>query len=429
MTHRNINNCRICNEPLTTTFADLGTQPICETYLTAEEINQKELFYPLHVYLCKNCLLVQLKETVPPEDLFKKYAYFSSSSKGWLNHINAYAELIIKKMNLNSESKVLEIGSNDGYLLKFFSEKNIPVLGIDPAENVAKEAISSGIPTLISFFDEEKSKKVLASYGKADLIIGNNILAQVPDLNDFIRGLKNILHPSGIMTFEFHHLLNLINKNQFDTICHERFSYLSFFVVEKVLLSNNLTVFDLEEFSTHGGSLRIYVRHTSDRSKPVTSRVEDLRIKEISNGLKKIETYISFEENVKETKRNILSLFIKLKQKKKLIAGYGAHAEAHTLLNYCGVNSDFIDYTVDRNIDKQGKFLAGVHIPIYHPEKIIKMKPEYVVILPWNIKKEIMEQMKDIGSWDGKFIVLNPEVKLYSATGVEFQMNNIILES
>jgi len=373
-------------------------------------------------------LLVQLKESVSPEDLFKEYAYFSSSSKGWLKHIKAYVDVIIKKMNLTSKNKVFEIGSNDGYLLKFFSEKSIPVLGVDPAANVAKEAISHGIPTLISFFNEENSKKILASYGQADLIIGNNILAQVPDLNDFIKGLKNLLHPSGIITFEFHHLLNLINNNQFDTISHERFSYLSFFVVEKVLLSHNLTIFDVEEFPTHGGSLRIYVRHTFDRSKLVTSRVDTLKIKEITNGLKKIETYISFEENVKETKRKILGLFIKLKQKNKLVAGYGAHAEAHTLLNYCGITSDFLDFTVDRNLDKQGKFIAGVHIPIYHPEKIFKMKPEYVVILPWNIKQEIMKQMKDIGSWGGNFIVLNPEAKLYSATGVELQIKNMPVE-
>ena len=419
-------NCRICNEPLENTFANLGTQPICETYLTDDEINQKENFYPLHVCFCKKCFLVQLIESVPPEKIFRDYAYFSSDSTGWINHVKAYVDVIIKKLNLTPNSKVLEIGSNDGYLLKFFSEKKISVLGIDPAVNAAKKAISNGIPTLITFFNEENSRKILKSYGKADLIICNNILAQVPDLNGFLNGLKILLHPLGIMTFEFHHLLNLIHNNQFDTISHERFSYFSFFVLEKLLLSHNLTIFDVEEFSTHGGSLRIYVRHTADLSKPITKRVNELKLKEVSNGLTKIETYISFEENVKETKRQILNLLIKLKQKKKLIAGYGAHAEAHTLLNYCGVNTDFLDYTVDRNLNKQGKFIAGVHIPIYHPKNILEMKPDYVVILPWNIKKEIMQQMKHIGNWDGKFIVLNPQVKLYYADGSEIQIKNII---
>ena len=424
-----MDNCRICNEPLKHTFANLGTQPICETYLTDIEINQKETFYPLHVFFCEKCFLVQLKESVSPEIIFNNYSYFSSHSKGWMKHVKAYSEIIIEKLNLTSKSLVVEVGSNDGYLLKFFSEKNIHVLGVDPAVNVAKEAISNGIPTLITFFNEESSKKIRLSHGKANLIIGNNILAQVPDLVGFIKGLKNLLHPLGIITFEFHHLLNLMNNNQFDTISHERFSYFSFFVVEKLLLSHNLTIFDVEEFPTHGGSLRVYVRHTADQSKSITSRVNELKIKEISNGLLKIQTYISFEENVKETKRKILHLFIKLRQKKKLIAGYGAHAEAHTLLNYCGITPDFLDYTVDRNFNKQGKFMAGVHIPIYHPEKISEMKPEYIVILPWNIKKEIMQQMKHIGSWNGKFIVLNPDVKLYDSTGSELKNKNVPLES
>ena len=337
--------------------------------------------------------------------------------------------MIIEKLNLTSKNQIVEIGSNDGYLLQFFSEKSIPVLGIDPAANVAKEAISKGIPTLITFFNNETSKRIIEKNGKADLIIGNNILAQVPNLDDFIEGLKNLLHSTGVITLEFHHLLNLIKKNQFDTISHERFSYLSFFVVEKLFSSHELKIFDVEKYPTHGGSLRIYACHINDKSKIVTSRVDELKLDEISNGLTKIETYISFEEKIKETKRKILNLLIKLKQNKKLIVGYGAHAEAHTLLNYCGIDTDFFEYTVDRNPFKQGKFLAGVHIPIFHPEKISKTKPEYVVVLPWNIKEEIMKQMKHINKWNGKFIVLIPETKLYTAEGTEIPLKHLDQEN
>jgi hypothetical protein len=422
-------NCRVCGEPLKNTFANLGTQPICETYLDANEINQKEIFYPLHVYFCKKCLLVQLAESIPPEQLFSEYAYFSSHSKGWLKHVRYYSDMIIEKLNLTSQSFVVEVGSNDGYLLQFLAEKKIPVLGIDPASNVAAEAISKGIPTLINFFNKQISKKIIMKNGKADLIIGNNILAQVPNLHGFVEGLKDLLHPSGIITLEFHHLMNLINKNQFDTISHERFSYLSFFIVEKLFSLHNLTIFDVEEYSTHGGSLRIFVRHGYDKSKPITSKVRDLKLKEVSNGLTKFETYISFEEKVKETKRAILQLFIMLKQKKKLIAGYGAHAEAHTILNYCGINSDFIEYTVDRNPHKQGKYIAGVHLPIFDPETISKTKPEYIVVLPWNIKEEIMKQMKHIGQWNGKFIVLIPRIRLYNANSTELSIEKIKKEA
>ena len=342
-----------------------------------------------------------------------------------MQHVKTYANMISKKLNLNSNSYVVEIGSNDGYLLQFFSEKGIPILGVEPALNIAEEAISKGIPTLNKFFNKENSKDIIAKNRKADLIICNNILAQVPDLNDFVKGLKILLSPMGVVTLEFHHLLNLINNNQFDTISHERFSYLSFIIVEKLLSSYGLTIYDVEEFSTHGGSLRIYVRHTNDKSKPITYRVNDLKQKEISNGLTKIETYTSFNEKVKETKRKILHLLINIKQKNKLIVGYGAHAEAHTLLNYCGITSDFLEYTVDRNPYKQGKFIAGVHIPILNSENVLKTKPEYILVLPWNIKKEIMRQMEHIELWNGKFIVLIPELKLYNADGSELAFNYI----
>ena len=414
----------MCNETLQNTFANLGTQPICETYLTIDQINQKEIFYPLNVFFCKKCLLVQLVESISPKEIFKEYAYFSSHSKGWLKHVKTYAKMIIEKLNLTSNSLVVEIGSNDGYLLQFFSEKSIPVLGIEPASNIAQVALSKGISTLSTFFNKETVKDIIIKNGKADLIIGNNILAQVPKIVDFVEDLKNLLSPSGVMTIEFHHLLNLINKNQFDTISHERFSYLSLFVVEKLFSSKQLKIFDVEEIPTHGGSLRIYACHAEDKSKSVNSRVHDLKIKEISHGLTKIDTYKAFDERVKETKRKILHLFIKLKQQKKSIAGYGAHAEAHTLLNYCGITTDFLEYTVDRNPIKHGKFIAGVHIPIFKPEKISIEKPEFIVILPWNIKMEIMKQMKNIEKWDGQFIVLIPTLQLYNADGSKTSLKN-----
>jgi SAM-dependent methyltransferase len=417
--------CRNCDEILQITFANLGTQPICETYLTSDEITKKEIFYPLHVYICKKCLLVQLADSVSPEELFREYSYFSSHSRGWINHIKSFSEIIIEKLKLSSQSNVVEVGSNDGYLLKFFLEKKIPVLGIEAAENVAREAIAKGIPTLIEFFNEETSKKIIQKNGKSDLIIGNNILAQVPKLHDFIENLKKLLKPKGIMTFEFHHLLNLINDNQFDTISHERFSYLSFFIIEKLFLSHDLIIYDVEEYPTHGGSLRIYVRHKSDNSKPVTSKIEILKDKEISNGLTKLETYLLFEEKVKDTKRKILKLLINLKQKKKSIVGYGAHSEAHTLLNYCGITSDFLDFTVDRNPIKQKKYIAGVHIPIFNPEEISNTKPDYVIVLPWNIKEEIMKQMQYISQWNGKFIVFIPEINMYNADRSEISIRNM----
>jgi SAM-dependent methyltransferase len=336
--------------------------------------------------------------------------------------------MIINKLNLSPDSRVLEIGSNDGYLLQFLKEKQIPVLGVESAKNVAEVAISKDIPTLIEFFNSDTVKKIIQTKGKSDLIIGNNILAQVPDLHLFIKNVKDLLKPLGVITFEFHHLLNLISKKQFDTISHERFSYLSFFVIKKLLASYDLIIYDVEEHSTHGGSLRIYVKHKSDKSKPIRPTVKVMQQKEITNGLKKLETYLDFENNIKKTKRKILRLLIRLKQKNKSIVGYGAHSEAHTILNYCGINLDFIDYTVDRNPFKQGKFIAGIHVPIFNPEKIFQTKPDYLIVLPWNIKGEIMKQMKQIKQWNGKFIVLIPEPTLFQADQSEISVNNIIME-
>jgi 2-polyprenyl-3-methyl-5-hydroxy-6-metoxy-1,4-benzoquinol methylase len=392
----------------------LGLQPLSENYLKPEQLNQIEAFYPLHVYFCENCFLVQLDESVSPQKIFNEYAYFSSSSRGWIKHIETYAEMIVDKLGLGNASQVVEIGSNDGYLLQFFASKGIPVLGVEPAANVAGEAIKKGIPTIVNFFGREISKELIKQDKQADLLIGNNILAQVPDINGFVEGLANLLKPSGVITLEFHHLLNLIDKNQFDTISHERFSYFSFFIVEKILASHGLTVFDVEELSTHGGSLRVYARHSEDVSKDITPNVSKVKKREQAVGLTKTEKYLMFSEKVKETKRSILDLLIKLRRNRKSIVGYGAHAEAHTLLNYCCITSDFLEYTVDRNPDKQGKFIAGVHIPIFHPDKIEETKPDYVVVLPWNIKGEIMNQLSYISRWGGRFILLIPETKMYN---------------
>lgn len=414
-----ITKCRFCGEPLQHLFADLGVQPFCETYLGVDEQNKMEPFYSLRVYFCDNCLLVQLEESMSPKELFSNYAYFSSHSKGWLKHVEIYAEMITAKLNLNEKSQVVEIGSNDGYLLQYFAQRDIPVTGVEPASNVAKEAQRRGIPTIIKFFDKELSDELISQSKQADLLIGNNILAQVPDLNGFVEGVKNLLKPTGVITMEFHHLMKLIDNNQFDTISHERFSYLSFTVIEKIFAFHGLTIFDIEEIPTHGGSLRIYARHTEDNSKPITSNVLELRNKEKDDGLDKAEKYSSFSQIVKKTKRAILTYLIELKNNNKSIVGYGAHAEANTLLNYCGIRSDFLDYTVDRNSYKQGKFLAGTRIPIFHPDKIKESKPDYVFVLPWSIKGEIMDQLSYIAEWDGKFIVPIPEVTVYNSNGTQ----------
>jgi hypothetical protein len=411
--------CRFCGKPLQYTFADLGVQPVCETYLESNQLNKMEPFYPLHVYFCNNCFLVQLEESITPQEIFSKYSYFSSQSKGWLRHIENYVDMITKRLSLNEESQVIEIGSNDSYLLQYFAQKNIHVLGIEPATNVAEEAVKKGIPTIVKFFGLETSKELVSQNKKADLLIGNNVLAQVPDLNGFVEGLKNLLKLTGVITIEFHHIMKLINNNQFDTISHERFSHFSLTVVEKVFASHGLTIFDVEEIPTHGGSLRIYACHADDIGKHLTSRVDEIRAKEKADGLTEVEKYLSFAEKVRETKRNLLTTLINIKREKKSVVGYGAHAEAHTLLNYCGVRSDFLDYTVDRNPFKQGKYMAGTRIPIYHPDKIKETKPDYILILPWAIKTEIMAQISHDIDWPCQFIVPIPKIEEYNSNGIQ----------
>ena len=425
MAEKNL-NCRFCGELLESTFADLGVQPLCESYLSAVQLTKMEPTYPLHVYFCKKCFLVQLEESITPQEMYKNYAYFSSSSKGWLKHSESFAEMIINKLGLNANSQVVEIASNDGYLLHFFARRNIKVLGIEPASNVAEEALKKGIPTIINFFDKETSNNLVKQNKQADLLIGNNIIAQVPDLHGFLDGVKTLLKPSGIITLEFHYLRNLMDKNQFDTISHERFSYFSFSVIEKLLASHGLTIFDVEEIPTHGGSLRIYACHAENLQIPKALLIDQIRAAENVAGFNEIERYLLFGENVKAAKRNILDMLIKVKRSGKSVIGYGAHAEAHTMLNYCGIRTDFLDYLVDRNPNKQGKFLAGAHLPIFSADKIQETKPDYILILPWSIKAEIMKHMSHIGSWGGRFIVPIPKLEVYDAQGKE--LTNTVLK-
>ena len=403
--------CRFCRNLLNHTFVDLGMSPLSNAYLKLDTINKAEKFYPLHAYVCDNCFLVQLEEFETPDHIFSDYAYFSSYSETWLRHAENYTELMTQRFSLNANSQVIEIASNDGYLLQYFQKQNIPVLGIEPAANVAKVAEEKGIPSLVKFFGVSTAKELVAQGKQADLLLGNNVLAHVPDLNDFVAGMKIVLKPDGILTMEFPHVLQLILQNQFDTIYHEHFSYFSFLTVEKVFATHGLTLFDVEELPTHGGSLRIYGQH-NDGKKPISDRVSLLKSKEIEAGLDQRSTYLGFGEQVKATKRHLLSFLIDIKNQGKSVVGYGAPAKGNTLLNYCGIRTDLLDYTVDRSPYKQGLFLPGTHIPIYHPDKIIETKPDYLLILPWNIKDEIIEQMSHIREWGGKFVVPIPEVEV-----------------
>jgi SAM-dependent methyltransferase len=403
--------CRFCGAGLRHTFVDLGMSPPCEAILEHAQLNQMEAFYPLHVFVCDQCFLVQLQEYVAPEDIFTEYAYLSSYSDSWLAHAKAYTKLMIERFKLNAQSQIVELGSNDGYLLQYFVEAGIPVLGIEPAANVAKVAIAKGVPTLVKFFSAELAEELVRHGMQADLLLGNNVLAQVPDLRSFVKGMKTLLKPQGIITLEFPHLMRLIEENQFDTIYHEHFSYFSFLTVQKILPEFGLTVFDVEELPTHGGSLRIYARHEQDCSRPVTLRVQELAEREEKAGFTRLETYFSFAEKVKETKRKILDFLIRVKREGKSVAGYGAPGKGNTLLNYCGIRNDFLDYTVDRNPYKHGKFLAGTHIPVFDTGKIRETRPDYVLILPWNLKNEISEQLSYVREWGGKLVVLIPEVE------------------
>ena len=405
--------CRFCDAALRHTFVDLGMSPLAESYVRAEQENQVEPFYPLRAYACERCFLVQLEEYVSPREIFGEYAYFSSYSDSWLRHAQAYADMAVERFRLDGRSLVVEVGSNDGYLLRSFVAKGVPVLGIEPAANVAEAAVGQGVPTLIRFFDEPTARELAATGRRADLLIGNNVLAQVSDLNGFVRSLKILLQPGGAVTMEFPHLLRLIEETQFDTIYHEHFSYFSFLTAQKIFAAHGLTVFDVDELPTHGGSLRIYACHAEDVAHAVSDRVTELRAREAHAGLTRIETYSAFAEDVKETKRKLLEFLIEAKRKGKTVVGYGAPGKGNTLLNYCGIRTDFIDYTVDRNPYKQGKFLPGTHIPIVHPDRIRETRADYVLILPWNLKEEIMAQIAYIRGWGGQFVVPIPQVAVY----------------
>jgi SAM-dependent methyltransferase len=399
--------CRFCGGALHS-FVDLGMSPLCESYLPADRLDAMEPFYPLHVRVCADCLLVQLPQFVPPEEIFTEYAYFSSYSQAWLDHARDYVETITRRLSLGPKSRVVELASNDGYLLQFFVQKSIPVLGIDPAANVAKAAEARGVPTLVGFFDEATGRRLRAGGHAADLIVANNVLAQVPDLNSFVAGIEALLAPHGIATLEFPHLMRLIAENQFDTIYHEHFSYFSLRTTQRIFAAHGLRIVDVEELWTHGGSLRVYAAHEDDATHPTLPSVSRLIAREADVGLDRLPFYARFAEQVRETKRKLLDLLIQLRREGKSIAGYGAPGKGNTLLNYCGIRSDFLDYTVDRNPYKHGRFLPGTHIPIFPPERIAETRPDYVFVLPWNLKDEIMAQLGYIRDWGGRFIVPIP---------------------
>lgn len=405
--------CRCCGAKLDHTFVDLGRSPLANSYLTADQLEKAEPLYPLHAYVCSECFLVQLESVAQPEDIFSDYAYFSSYSDSWVEHALRYSKQISERFGLTEQSWVVEIASNDGYLLQFFAAKGIPVLGIEPAANVAQAAIEKGVPTLVRFFGTDTARELTSNEKRADLVIGNNVLAHVPDLNGFVAGLKILLGEQGVITLEFPHLMRLMQEKQFDTIYHEHFSYFSLVALRKCFLRHGLQIFDVDELTTHGGSLRIYAGHDDDRSKPVSGRVDDLIGREQQAGLTDLERYRTFGEEVKETKQKLLEFLLRAKEGNKSVVGYGAPAKGNTLLNYCGVGKDLIAYTVDRSPHKQGHFLPGTHIPIYAPDRIRETKPDYVLILPWNLKEEITDQMSYVKEWNGRFVVPIPEVRVY----------------
>ncbi|MGH7214258.1 MAG: methyltransferase domain-containing protein [Tepidisphaeraceae bacterium] len=406
--------CRFCGAQLSHTFVDLGTSPLCQRHIEPEDFNRAEAFYPLHAYVCGQCFLVQLEEFVAPDEIFARdYAYFSSYSDSWLRHAKTYTDMAVERFGLGRHSKVVELASNDGYLLQWFVEKGIPCLGVEPAANCAAVAMGKGVPTVTKFFGRATARELAASHGKANLLLGNNVLAHVPDLNDFAAGMKILLAPGGAITMEFPHLQRLVEENQFDTIYHEHFSYFSLYAVERVFAHHGLVLFDVEELPTHGGSLRIYARHADDTTKPVGPRLAALRRREIELGYTRLETYSTFAERVKETKRKLLAFLIDAKRAGKRIAGYGAPGKGNTLLNYCGIRTDFLDYTVDRSPHKQGRFLPGTRIPILHPDTIRQTRPDYLLILPWNLREEIMTQQAHVRAWGGKFVVPIPEVRVF----------------
>lgn len=404
--------CRLCGGGLEHTFVDLGMSPLCESFLAPRQLDAMEPYFPLHVLVCGSCFLVQLKEYVSPEHIFREYAYFSSYSTTWVAHAKRYCETIAQRLGLGPDNLVVELASNDGYLLQHFLPLGVPVLGIEPAVNVAKVAIDKGIPTRVEFFGVQLAKALVAEGKRADLIAGNNVLAQVPDLNDFVAGMARLLKPEGVITLEFPHLERLIAENQFDTIYHEHFSYFSLITIERLAARHRLKLIDVEELPTHGGSLRVYLAHAASM-RPVSQTVPALLARERGLGFEDLATYASFGEQVKRTKRKLLSFLIQAKDQGKVICGYGAPGKGNTLLNYCGIGTDFLEFTVDRNPYKHSRFTPGMHIPIHGVEAIDARKPDYLLILPWNLKDEIIQQMRHIADWGGKFIIPIPELAVF----------------
>jgi len=404
--------CRFCGSQLEVTFVDLGMSPPCQTHIEPHELNMMERFYPLHAWVCGKCYLVQLEEYVSPDQIFSDYAYFSSYSDSWVEHARRYAEAMIERSKLGTQSLVMEIASNDGYLLQHFKARGVPCRGIEPAANVAEAAIAKGIPTTVKFFGRQAAAEIAREHGKPDLLLGNNVLAHVPDINDFVGGMSILLKQGGVITMEFPHLLRLMDENQFDTIYHEHFSYLSFGTVEKVFAHHGLRLFDVDQIPTHGGSLRIYGCHAADETHPNKPAVEQLRLEEIQRGLNDLATYGAFDARVKATKRKLLNFLVETRNAGKSIVGYGAPGKGNTLLNYCGIRTDFLDYTVDRSPHKQGRFTPGTHIPIVPPERIRETRPDFVLILPWNLQREITQQHAYIKEWGGRFVVPIPSVKV-----------------
>ena len=405
--------CRFCGARLRQTFVDLGMSPHCENYPAADELTRGETYYPLHVYVCEKCFLVQLEQFQSPESIFSDYPYFSSFSDSWLKHAETYCGKMVAELGLGQQSLVVEVASNDGYLLQYLVKQGVPVLGIEPAGNVAQAAAAKGVPTLTRFFGVQLAKELTASGRAADLALGNNVLAQVPDLNDFVEGLRILLKPEGILTLEFPHLLRLIERNEFDTIYHEHFSYFSMLTTVDILEEHGLKVFDVEELASHGGSLRVYACRAENQTRNVEPAVARLIAEEKSAGLASTEGYESFARGVRQTKLDLLEFLLTAARQGKSVAGYGAPGKSATLLHYCGIGKDLIEYTVDRSPYKQGRFLPGTHIPIYHPDRIRETKPDYVLILPWNLKREIMEQLHFIQDWGARFVVPIPHLTVY----------------
>ena len=408
-------DCRFCGTPLDTVFVDLGMSPLSNAYLSSDQLLSMEPFYPLKVFVCHHCFLVQLPAFNSSAEIFSDYAYFSSYSDSWLNHCQRYVETVSTTYGLDSDSQVIEIASNDGYLLQFFQPLGIPVLGIEPAENVARVAINSGIKTIVDFFGQKLATDLTRKGLQADLLIGNNVLAHVPDLNDFVAGLKILLSPDGVITMEFPHLMRLMVENQYDTIYHEHFSYFSLITVQRVFRAHGLDIFDVEQLGTHGGSLRIHACHEGCNTYDISEKRDALLKTEVDFGLGSLECYQAFADKVHASKRHLLEFLIACRKRGESVVGYGAPAKGNTLLNYCGIREDLLPYTVDRSPHKQGRYLPGTHIPIHAVEKIEDTRPDYLLILPWNLKDEIMDQMAHIGQWGGKFVTPIPEINVYSA--------------